>query len=260
MGTSSMYGGPTDKNPLLPDDFEDEAIDPKQMDEKNKMLWKSAKHNMTNYVKGKDSGSPQKVMRSYYRAGGRASKLANTSSSGINAIASLGNLLKSVQSQGLTYTLDNLKVSWRGKSVQVVLSELVNVISPEAATKEDIVARKALIDTTSEIYKIMEKNNSDIDSLDALDDSMIEILLCNFISTYIFERILSDLGHSFEKHLDNTLKAKRLEKNLKDYIKSSIDSKLGDSRLANIDYEHPDVKDIITKVFQDCYYIFGGEE
>ena len=61
--------------------------------------------------------------------------------------------------------MESLQIDYVGKSVESLLSEIVNFISPNSDTKEDIVARNALIEVECKMYELIIESGNDIESL-----------------------------------------------------------------------------------------------
>lgn len=266
MGTSSSYGGPKGKNPLLPKDFDDndttsESPDNEQTqtDEEteknpNTVLWQNAKTQISRLIKD-PSRSTKSALSSYVkavRAHGGASKSA------ISTTANLGGFLSNISSQGIQNTLTQYKIEFEGRSTEEVLSELINRIAPIAETKEDLIARIALIDAIEELYEDVSENDSDLEKLDNLDENTFNDVMRTYISSYIFQRFLNDLESKFEKYSKNVGSALSLEKEIKDYISGVVDNKLKEQNFSNIDYSSDSVTQFINKIYADCYEVIEG--
>ncbi|MDT8717022.1 hypothetical protein IAI10_10165 [Clostridium sp. 19966] len=268
MGTSSIYKGPIGKNPLLPEGFEDDSItkdekqdhntdnnEKKQEDNEKQMgSWQETKKAMSQYIKG-SSSSKARVLNNYVKAYGGAKRASTQSASGRNSTVQLGKFLSSIRSVGIIKTFEKLHIDYVGKSVETLLSEMVNIISSNSNTKEDAIARNATIEALSEIYDFLEQNNKDITSLDRIDDCIFEQIMSIYISDYIFEKMLNDLQSRFEQYAKNTQEALRVEKEFKDYIKNSVDIKLKQAKLEQIDYNNADIGKIIENLYTECFEV-----
>jgi hypothetical protein len=267
MGTSSIYNGPKDKNPLLPEGFGDEyeeSMNTEEANENNEKgeemeeipsgSWQETKKAMSQYITG-SSSNKGKVLRNYVKASGGARASAKQAVSGRRATIQLGRVLSSIASEGIIKTLEKLKIDYKGKSVQSLLSELVNEISSNSNTKEDIVARNATIQALSELYEYMDENNMDLYSLDNMNEEIFDAIMASFVSNYIFERMLNDLESRFEKYADNPLEAIEIERELEEYIKESVDIKLKEITFNRLDYNDSGINSIIEKTYKECYEV-----
>ncbi|MEE6185093.1 hypothetical protein [Bacillus pretiosus] len=264
MGTSSIYNGPKDKNPLLPEGFEDdyntnEADDNDLKEDVNKESeilgsWQETKRAMSQYITG-NSKSKGRVLSNYVKAMGGSRASANQAISGRNATIQLGRILSSISSKGIIQTLKDLKIDYIGKDVQVLLSELVNIIAFDSSTKENIVAKNATIEAMSQMYEYIEENNMDINSLDSMNEEIFEELMGSFVSSYIFERMLNDLQSRFEKYAEGSQDALQKESEFKEYIKVSVELKLNEIQFNQINYNSPNINTIIEDLYRGCYEV-----
>ena len=142
MGTSSIFNGRNDRNPLLPEDYNPNQDEENDVTEPVK--WKTVKSDMSKYVKsGGTYGSAKHIAKQYVRAAGGARNLASQSYSGRKAGGNLGSFFNGIVTNGVKVTFKNLGIEYEGKSVEAIFSRLVDVIAPNSSTKEDIVAKEA---------------------------------------------------------------------------------------------------------------------
>lgn len=302
MGTSSRYGGPKGKNPLLPIGFgDDNAIDneegfdnkdnvdeplekdkeaetdkngneksdpkeEKQNYETNKenivnnlqtQDWKNAKNSISKYIKNSSTG-PKKAVSRYVKALGGANKASKASHSGKTTTIKLGSFLSNVSSTSVKETFDNLKIDYIGKDVKVVLSELVNKLSPVPINKEDSVAREALIDALEILYDETMSTGEDIDKLNNLTQETFNLVMKTYVSSYIFQRLLNDLESRFEIYSKDTKTALEIESQIKEYIKSDVENKLNENKLSNLNFNSIYIQKDIEKIYTDCYQVLEG--
>lgn len=251
MGTSSIYKGPKDKSPLLPDDFKFEEPD------KVEIRWKDAKTSMSQYITGRGT-SKERVVRNHVKASGGSKAASKQLVSGRKSTANLGRFLTGIRDQGLVKTLKTFRLEYEGKSVETLLSEIVNVISPESSSKEDAIARKATVEIMSQLYTFIEENNLDFNSLETIDTNMIDQIMTNYISTYIFEKMLNDLQSSFEKYTRSPDQAVEKEREFSEYIQTSVEVRLKNIELGKIDYADTGIDNIIESIYADCYEVLEG--
>lgn len=269
MGTSSSYGGPKGKNPLLPNDFDDNVAPSENPDNQltppfkkpekspNTDLWQNAKTQISKLIKDPNRNT-KSALSSYVKAYGGASKAAMSATSGITTTAKLGGFLSNISLQGIQDTLTQYKIEFEGRSTEEVLSELINRIAPVPETKEDSIARIALLDTIEELYEEVSENDGDLEILDNLDENRFNDVMRTYISSYIFQRFLNDLESRFEKYSQNAGTALSLEKEIKDYISGVVDNKLKEQNFSNIDYSSDPVIQSINKIYADCYEVIEG--
>lgn len=276
MGTSSIYGGPSDKNPLLPEGFEDEYVDDEDLDnydsddetenEENKPSeeqkqegplkgsWQETKKAMSQFITG-TSNNKGRIASNYVRASGGSSVASSKAVSGRSATVQLGNFLSSIVRDGIYKTLESLHIDYIGKNVETLLSEMVNLISPNSATKEDAAARNALIEVECKMYEFIVENGMDLESLDTMNEAMFDEIMSSYVTAYIFEKMLNDLQSSFEKYGDNTQIALQKEKEFKQFIQISVELKLKDAKLSKLDYQDKSIDRFVKELYAECYSI-----
>lgn len=265
MGTSSIFDGPVKS--LLPSDYDDnddnyspeDADSPEDNDEEKPQgtpyRWKDAKDAMTRYVKG-TSSNRGKVMSRYVGASGGSRELSRSSTSGKSAAINLGRVIQGFRENGVENTLQSLQIDFVGRSAKEVLSELVNVISGNADTKEDIAARGASGEAISELYNIVLENNEDIESLRKIDEPTFSKVIEVFMSEYIFRRVMSDLQSRFEKYESNPKEAVKKEQELKNYIKVKVELRMREMKPESKDYRSSSINKEMNKLFQTCFKAF----
>lgn len=244
MGTSSIFHGPTKSNPLLPADYNDgqeeqqaalnkvEEINekPDKHDELQKVsvvTWATVKSDFSKYIKSKSNNSGgitlNTVARQYVRASGGTKTILTRAKSGISSGNALIGLFNSLVSVGLKQTLNDLQVQYNGKGVNELMSKLINVVSPNSVTKEDIVARIATQDAFAQIYEYIERNEMDADCLDKMPADLVNISMCTYLEAYIWGLMLKDLKSRIEIYERSPDKAEEIEKDLRNYIKGKVE-------------------------------------
>jgi len=255
MGTSSIYGGPVDKKNLLPSDYDE--LDDDEQENITEEPWKNTKKLMTQYITGSNNNL-KGVVKNYIKALGGSEKATRNSKSGTRSTVNLGQLFSSIKQNGLEKTFKDLNIEYRGKGVNEVLSELVNVISFSSHTKEEIVAKDATIETLSDIYSFIEENDMDIFCLESINDEMFDVIICKYISSYIWARMLNDLESRFEEYSSDPNKSIEIECEFKDYIKSIVDVTYNNLKININSFNNKNINKIINSLYFECYDVLGG--
>lgn len=261
MGTSSIYNGPKDKNPLLPEGFEDD-YDPDDFNQNEndnqegliEFPWQATKSAMSQFVTGRSSNRGR-ITRNYVKALGGSAKAARSAKSGKRATIQLGRFLSDIITEGIETTLNKLNIEYRGKSVESLFSEIVNVIAGPSNSKEDIAAKNASMEALAELYDFVEENDMDIQVLERMDEILFNKVMKTFVNHYLIERILKDLQSRFEKYADNLSVAISKENEVKGFITESVEVKLDETRFRNIEYKSKNIDVIIEGIYTDCYEI-----
>ncbi|MBG9911984.1 hypothetical protein ABD83_11135 [Bacillus xiamenensis] len=270
MGTSSIYNGPKDRNSLLPEGFEDEynnkEDDEEGQEKKDNNIendeipvgsWQEAKKVMSQYITG-NTNNRGRVIRNYVRALGGSKTAAVSAVSGRGSTVRLGQFLSGIAANGISDTLESLKIEYKGKSVESLLSEIVNVIAGSSNTKEDIVAKNATIEALSYLYEYIEENGMTLESLDRINDDIFNEVMSAFVNNYIFERMLNDLQSRFEKYADSPQTALDKEMEFEDYIKESVELKLKEVNFNKLDYYNISIYTVIEETYRECYEVLEG--
>lgn len=271
MGTSSSYGGPKGKNPLLPDDFQSDSSDASDNapddngnssdqdkskkndnDKLKPKLWTNVKNQVSRLV-ANPSNDFKKPLSSYVNAHGGSQGATASAKAGKKTTAKLANFISLTKNHGFTKTLTQYSIQYENRSAHDVLSELVNKLAPAPNTKEEAVARNALLDTLDFLYLEIEKSNGDIESLDHMDLNMFDNLINTYISAYIFQRFLSELESRFENNSSNENSAFELEEIIKDYICGVVDNVA-----KKYTFSSTDIHQVIDDVYTDCYEVIVG--
>lgn len=272
MGTSSMYGGPgggpPKENPLLPPGFNPNAPeqpqDPDQnpQDDQNddegddapkrieadsipQTTWQSAKTSMAKFASG-SAGSVASSLSGYVKAYGGAKSASRSMPAGIRTTVSLGDFVNRVASSSFRETLDGYKIDYDGKSAIEVLTQLISVLAPSPVTREDSIARKALILTMEELYEWVEDNDMDILDLDAVG---LNFIIPCYVKSFINERLLNDLGSRVESADITPNKAIEIETELREYIDSKVDVVFTGKDFSNTTFTTEEVESL----YNQCY-------
>lgn len=288
-----MYTGPSG-SPLLPDDFKDTIPSPdspathdspaesdninhegndnsdgsndnnigsnqnddnpyQQNGNSNEGNWTSAKNLMSRYSSG-SSNNYKKVVSNYVKAHGGSKNAARSASSGIRSTSGLGQFLFSSSSQGIRETLSQYKIEYEGKTAKDILTEIINRIAPIPITKEDSVARKALIRTMEVLYEKIDDEKNDITTLEKIDKELLNEIIPIQVESYIYERIINDLGSRIESNTSSPADAVSKEKELKEYINSKVETTLKGTDFSQMDF-NKNVSSEIENLYKQCYKV-----
>lgn len=255
MGTSSIYEGPIDKNKLIPPDYN--STDNDKKDESIEEPWKNTKKLMAQYITGSNNNL-RGVVQNYIKAAGGSQKITQNSKSGIKSTINVGQLFSNIKHNGLEKTFKDLNLEYKDKDINEVLSELVNIISYSSNNKEEIVAKNATIETLSEVYSFIEENNMDISCLESMNEEVFDIIMCKYISSYIWGKMLNDLESRFEQYSSDPNKSIEIECEFKDYIKSTVDVTYNELKVNINSFNEGNIHEIINSLYFECYDVLGG--
>jgi hypothetical protein len=270
MGTSSMYSGPN-RNPLLPPGYDGSVPnsennpegnpDPDKDDnnsqtENNKepATWSGAKSFMSKIASG-NSRNYSKALSKYVKAYGGSRLAASVASSGIRSTSSLGRFISSSDAIGIKETLQRANIEFEGRSAKDILNDVINYLAPIPSTKEESVARNSIVRTMELLYDKIGDENEDISTLEKIDKDQFNILIPIQIESYIYEKLISDLGSRLEQNSSSPAEALKKELDLKEYINSKVETTLRDKDFTEIDFNSRDVEDQIKELYAKCYKV-----
>jgi len=276
-----MYTGPSKsglfRNPLLPDDFDDSTPkdendsstennqqdtnvkDTQQVEQEyasqNNSTWRSAKTSMSNFATGRSSDF-KRTISTYVKAHGGAKTASSTAKSGISTSINFGNFFNNVAKQGFKEALNQAQINYVGKSAKEILTAVINYLAPIPITKEDAIARKAIISTMEILYEKFEEEGKDITSLESLDIDTLNSIVPIQIESYIYERIINDLGSRIEINAPNPSDAINKEQLLKEYIESKVEITLKGVDFSTLDYNNKkNIELIVEGMYNQCYKV-----
>jgi hypothetical protein len=272
-----MYNGPS-KNPLLPKDFESSgnskssngATNPNEDKQQDNVYgdssgniinspeavtsWGSAKNAISRYVSG-NSKNYKRALSRYVKAHGGAKAASASAKSGIKTTVNVGLFFNSISTKGFRETLNLAKIDYLGKSAKEILNEVINYLAPIPVTKEDAVARKSLISTMEILYEKLEIEGKDISILESIDKDTLNSIIPLQIESYIYERIINDLGSRIETKSSSSADAISKEKEIKEYINSKVETTFSEKDFSTINYNDTNIEKIVEGLFNQCYKV-----
>lgn len=293
MGTSSSYGGPGSNKPLLPP-WADEPIQPFQpidgqsIPENEEPLnqgqselenvendsplsqdtsfeqmvrpyqaLSSARSSITRYVNSNGRGRLSNGLRSHTRSLGGARGATRSARSGRVATQKLGGYLSNISSRGIADASEELGIpNILGKSANVAISQIIDKLAPNSSTLEDVIARRAIVNTLEELYQKYGIEEQGLEALNGLDEAAIEEAIISSTTNYIFERFLLDLADRIENRNISETEAISLEKEMKEYIKAEVKRNSYDERsFRGVNWFGKQGRDVTERIYQQAYEI-----
>lgn len=260
-----MYGGyggnSSNGNPLIPQDFDinNDAIDSEDeediesddsKDDKSKEVnvsWQAAKTAMSKISSG-TSSNIRKAISTYVKAHGGAKNASKSARSGVGTTINIGGFIANVSSQGFVDALESCNIEYENKSIEDILTQLINYLAPAPITKEDSIARKALINTMEQLYEILDAERLNLNDINA---DTLNFLIPTYIEFYIYERLMSDLGSRIETADIDSKQAVVIENNLKDYINAKVEIAFKGKDFTKIEFTKKEVESL----YNQCYTV-----
>ena len=253
MGTSASYPGPTGRNPLLPPWADEQPLPPSDEtpDESNEELpandadaddepqdvapqdentlpeplvsWRAPKSTMTRWVRGSGPASLGSVARSYVAASGGPRGASAASRQGRSATARIGGFLADGLRNGFAQAARNLGLqNFVGRDAQFVLASFIDLLAPVGALREDAAARKAVIETMSELFARFDVETNGLDALNSLDSAGMLELVHVSVTNYVNERFQQELIFRIEQGAISEADANDLSAEVKGFVASVV--------------------------------------
>jgi hypothetical protein len=296
MGTSSSYGGPSGKNPLLPPwasappgqptspspvqppPTNQDGSNPDQAVQNSSagqvqtqpsvaplgvlipsISWRGPKGIVSRMANG-GGGSWRSASRSYNRAHGGSGASARSASAGRATTSRLGGFLTDVVSRGVTEAARTLGLSdLVGRDAQSLLAAFIDILAPAGALLEEAVARMALIETLSELFDRFDVESKGISALDALDANGVKEVVILSVTNYVNERFQQELVNCIERGTVSEQDANQMMNEAKDFITGIVEIDLETVDVMNFDWNGSEGKAFVESVFQSAYSLLGEE-
>jgi len=218
--------------------------------------WRSAKTNLTNYTKNRHSSKLRQAARSYIRNYGGAKRASSTAIVGKSTASNFLGFVNGISNNGFATTAESYGIdSFDGLSTKDIFAILSNELAPDGDTPEAAVARAAITETLCDIYKEIEEENIEFDSIDdILKDNENEYVV-KYLSNYIFFRWVHEFGDTLEQKDISASELINIENEMREFIGSSLKEKWDRFDLKSTDFKTPKGKELIDSVFQQAYLI-----
>lgn len=253
MGTSSIFNGRNDRNPLLPEDYSPNQDEGSDIIEP--VRWQTVKSDMSKYINSRGGyGSIKHIARQYVRAAGGSQSMSSQAYSGRKAGGNLGDFLYGIATDGVKVTFKNFGIEYEGKSIEEIFSKLVDVIAPDSDTKEDVVAKEATQEALSKIFDYVENNEMNIGCLNSMPLEFINEALKEYIGAYIWITMMKDLCSRLEMYITNADDSYAIECEFKDMIMGIVDVEF--NKQGNI--INKDISSTIADMHERCLNVMEG--
>jgi hypothetical protein len=288
MGTSKSNSGPTGGVPLLPnwaignippdnpekEPMPDLEIQPDSMPDKDlpqpdkdvqqpdqnatkNDVWMPVRRSFTSYLKNPSRSKLKRTIKRYVTASGGSKGISHTSLGGKSTARKFGIFLSTIVSQGSNEAIKRLGIlDFTGKSSEFIFAKLAETLSPIGNVLDDPYARSAVSDTLSRIFEEFEVEGRNFDELDKLTAEQAKELMEYFLSSYIFERLISEIGRTLINKDYSSKEVVEKEFEIEEYIRGEVKIELQDFDVTHIDLSGSTGEDIISRIFINAYSIF----
>ena len=221
--------------------------------------WSGPKGALSRLANGTPSGSFRSTFRSYVRALGGAGTAARSASSGRVSTARLGGFFAGVAQRGVVETAKAVGLGdLVGRDAQYVLAEFIDLLAPPGALLEDAIARKAMIETMTELFEQYQVFENGIEALDSLDALGMADLITRSVTNYINERFQQELVNCVERGSVSEADANDLLREARDFIAGIVRIEFEGIDLVAVDWVSGEGKGHVERVFRDAYSLLGN--
>lgn len=275
MGTSKANSGPKRGTPLLPDWAEspddqkpvegNEGQDnPKPEEQKdnpqqNKRLtgdFGAVRRSLTSFLKNPSKGSLKRTTQRYVSASGGAKGISDSAIGGKRSAVRLVSFLSDVVNEGTQKAFEKLGISdLEGLSANKAFTKLFNFLSPSANLVDEPYARSAISEVLSKIFERFELQDREISELDNITPELALEFTEIYISEYIIDRLMSELGKTLHDKEYNPKEVLEREYEIKEFVNEQVKLELEDVNYESGGISENEGKKIVDSVFELAYSI-----
>ncbi len=219
--------------------------------------WSDARNAFTRYTNKTRGSNIRKAANSYVKTYGGSGGATRSASRGISAGQKLVSFLGAMSApvgSGYEETLKGLGLSaYVGKRPEEALAKIADAIAPTGATNDDAIARDAIISTLDRLYTRITEQGGDITALETLTPEMIKETVIEYVSTYIFDKWVYELGLAVEKNAVSEQQAINIEADMKEFIRAEVNLSLKDKAIDDFNLHTSANKLVIDNIFQTAY-------
>jgi hypothetical protein len=283
MGTSSSYPGPPGTTlllppwadePLVPEDLQPDGDDSENAPDTDEpadgntrdgldmleplVSWRGPKTLMTRWARGDDSVSLGSVGRSYVGASGGSRGATASSFSGRATTARIGGFLADGLRNGFAQAARNLGLgNLVGRDAQFVLASFIDLLVPAGALLEAAAARKAGIETMSELFRRFDVETNGLAALDALDPTgMLEVVELS-VTNFVNERFQQELVSRIERGAISEQRANTLSSEVKGFITGIVKLDLRGVDPVGFDWRGAPGASFVARIYRAAYSLLG---
>lgn len=266
MGTSSPANAPNPQTPLVPTWLDDPPSAPplpeppdNDTDEPSQpppdeplpqrpqipepaipQRFRSPRTRFTNYLKGGDLRGLGRSLGSYVNSGtGGASNAVRRMGSAPAVAGRALNFFRTASSEGAGKALKELDLSHlEGQPVDLVLSEVMNVLCPPGGPIDEAISRDAFVQATK-----------GVDSLDGMTSDQVKLVFVRFVARSIFGRILIDIGNNSISLPQSADQVEFIQNEILGFIGNVVEKSIEDADLMGTQ----EINELVDSVYRDAF-------
>lgn len=148
-----------------------------------------------------------------------------------------------------------LAIDVTGRSADEVLAILVDSLAPAGAQNEEAAARSAACTVLGELFETYASGPAGLDGLATLTAVQVADVVVQYVSTYIFARLMQILAIRLERGDITSTAACRMERDVRGYIQDRVSQEIVPPRVEDISFTVDEGQAIIEQVFEDAYSV-----
>lgn len=282
MGTSTPYGGPQGRDPLIPSwlggNEKDEPLNeppsqgntpkipnkdiPKSQDPER---LKKPRANATRYINsgGSDSKALGRAVSGYVGSSGSSTNAMQKMGASRGAAARIGNFISSGANSGFEKALKDINCEHLiGRPLDEVFSGLSEYICPDGGNVDEGLAREAFIET------IISLSEEGFESLDDLTEGNLSIVVELYVAHSIQLRICNDIANKLISLPDTVHQVEMIQQQMFDFIRSGVSDAITSAKKSIGMFSSDEIKAFTDDIYEQSFAILqqlgdglsGGEK
>jgi len=209
-------------------------------------------------ARGTTAGSFAPAFRKYVGARGGSRTAAHGASSGRAVTGAFGGFLADVIRDGITGAANRLGLGdFVGRDAEFVLASFIDLLAPAGALLEDAAARKALIDTTFEMFDRFNVQENGLEALNGLDVEGMKEIICLYVTNYVYERFLMEMANCIERGTLSEADANALTDQGKEFVEGEVRFDLSAIDVLTLDWQGDEGKGFVRSIYERAYSLLG---
>jgi hypothetical protein len=154
---------------------------------------------------------------------GGSRRAAASSTAGRQTAGRLATFLSGVATGGVEHAARSLGVAqFLGRSADVFLLQLGDVLAPAGALTEDAIARDAMDDTLQDLYEELDLANGGVAALERMTPAMMADTLLRYVANYIYARVIHALTAHIHAKSPTVTRMREIERTARYYIEDAV--------------------------------------
>ena len=154
---------------------------------------------------------------------GGARRAAQSSPAGRQTAGRMATFLSGVATGGIAGAARMFGIeAFLGRSADVFLLQLGDVLAPAGALTEDAIARDALDDTLQELYEQLDLARDGVEALDRMTPAVMADALLRYVTNYIYARVIHALTAHIHAKSPTVTRMCEIEQTARYYIEDAV--------------------------------------